>query len=76
MDGNNYLEIASEAFDKWLEGLTEGGVEKKAYDGLRNHASLTYGVTYDSTLAKMYALFISGLTIGTTLNVDNIPEEE
>lgn len=61
----NYLEIVSEAFDKWLEGLAEGGVEREAYDALRNHAANIYGVTPNSALAKMYAMFVTGVTIGT-----------
>ena len=76
MEDSKYIEILSDAFDKWLDGLANGGVEKEAYDVLRKHASLTYGVTPDSGLAKMYAVFICGLTIGTTLTVDELPEEE
>ena len=65
MGENNYLEIVSEAFDKWLDGLAEGGVERDAYDALRNHAANRYGVTTDSALAKTYAIFVTGITIGT-----------
>lgn len=63
---DKYLEIVSEAFDEWLEGLAEGGVEKEAYDSLRHHAAAIYGVTPESALAKTYALFVSGVTVGVT----------
>lgn len=64
-DLNIFLEAATETFDSWLDGLSNNGVEKIAYDALRKHASHLYGCTEDSALAKMYALFVSGVTIGT-----------
>ena len=73
---NGFLETASEAFDKWLEGLAEGGVERDAYDALRNHAANIYGVTPDSALAKTYALFITGVTVGTNFLEEEPSEEE